>query len=56
LYHDLQSEFSEAPNEASALASIGEKANQEGLDPIDVAALTTVVSTVLNLDASVMKR
>lgn len=56
LYKDLQASFGESPEEAKSLSSIGEKPPTEGLNPIDVAALTTVVSTVLNLDASVMKR
>jgi hypothetical protein len=56
LYKDLQASFRETPEEAKSLSSIGEKTPDEDLNPIDVAALTTVVSTVLNLDASVMKR
>ena len=56
LYQDLQRDFLAAPDEAKPVAPAGEKEPQAALDPVDVAAMTTVVSTVLNLDASLYKR
>ena len=56
LYQDLQRDFLAAPDEAKTVATAGEKEPQTDLDPVDVAAMTTVVSTVLNLDASLYKR
>ncbi len=56
LYQDLQRDFQAAPDEAKTVATAGEKEPQTDLDPVDVAAMTTVVSTVLNLDASLYKR
>ena len=44
------------PTEALALSETGDAPRREGLDPTHVAAMTIVCSTILNSDASVMKR
>ncbi len=44
------------PKDAKKLLAVGQKARNKILDPIDVAAVATVVSGLLALDESVMKR
>ncbi|MEM7386651.1 MAG: DUF1549 and DUF1553 domain-containing protein, partial [Verrucomicrobiota bacterium] len=45
--------FSEHPDDARELITVGESTPIHDLDPMEVAGLTIVVSTVLNLDESI---
>ena len=48
--------FEADPDAAKALASAGDAPVRPGLDPIEVATMTVVCSTIMNTDASVTKR
>jgi len=48
--------FKQEPERAEKLISVGERKRDPSLDPVALAALTTVSQTILNLDATVWKR
>jgi hypothetical protein len=48
--------FSQEPKRAESLISVGESKRDKKLDPIQLAAMTAVAQTVMNLDATVWKR
>ena len=50
-----QTEFAGDRAAATALLAVGDAAADTTLDPIELAAFTTVASTLLNLDAVIMK-
>jgi len=52
---DYLVEFSEAPDEAAKLITIGESVPSECLDPIELAANTVLANVLLNLDETVSK-
>ncbi len=49
-------DFSQNREAAEQLLSVGESPTDESLDSVQLAALTVVMSTVMNFDAAVMKR
>ena len=55
-YGEEVKSYSEDREGALELLSVGEYAGQESHDPIQLAALTVVMSTIMNFDAAVMKR
>ena len=56
VYEKQRKLYAASPDEAKNLTSVGERAPQKSLDPIDVAATTMVVQVVLNFDEFVWKR
>jgi hypothetical protein len=48
--------FSKDPKRAEALIGVGESKRDKSLDPVQLAAMTAVAQTVMNLDATVWKR
>lgn len=46
-------DFSEKPQDAESLLTIGEKPNDSKLDPVELAAYTLVANTILNLDEAI---
>jgi hypothetical protein len=44
------------PDEATKLVAIGDKKPAAGLEPVDVAAATSVINALMNYDGSVVKR
>ena len=55
--HETQLEaFALAPEAAEELISIGDTNHDRDLDPVALAAMTTVCSTILNSDAAIMRR
>jgi len=54
-YEAYRSDFKKAPNKASELLKIGDKAFDRNFDPTDLAAMTIVASTILNLDESLTR-
>jgi hypothetical protein len=48
-------EFQAHPEEARELLAVGEHPPDEKLNPIELAAWTTVASTILNLDETITK-
>lgn len=51
--HDL---FAASPDNARSLVAIGESASSRLLASADLAAMTTVVSAIMNFDEFVMER
>jgi hypothetical protein len=56
LYNDQKLTYSREPEAAAQLIHIGESKPDPKLLSIDLAAMTVVAQTVLNLDAAVWKR
>lgn len=56
LYTKEFDHFTTSPESAKNLLSIGEYPVDDGLDPIETAALTVVNNTIINLDESYMRR
>lgn len=56
LYEQQHAYFVDNPEEAAALLKLGQRATDAELAATDVAAMTIVVSTAMNLDACVTKR
>ncbi|MEM7204605.1 MAG: DUF1553 domain-containing protein [Planctomycetota bacterium] len=56
LFEAARSTFALDPDRAAALLGVGESVHDAALDPIDVAALTVVASTLMSHDAAVTKR
>ena len=50
-----RTEFRDNPQAAKELLSVGESPRDESLDPADLAAWTTIMSLLLNLDEAVTK-
>jgi hypothetical protein len=48
--------FQQEPERAAKLIAVGEKKADPALDPIELAAVTAVSQTIMNLDATVWKR
>jgi hypothetical protein len=55
IYDAQLAHFRSTPDAASKLLSVGESPRDEKLDPNDLAAWTTVASTILNLDETITK-
>ena len=55
LFEKQRARFASAPEQATALLSIGESPRNEKLDAAELAAWTSVASTILNLDETVTK-
>ena len=54
-YERSKADFASDPAAAAELLKVGATRSPETLDPIELAALTSVASTILNLDETVMK-
>ncbi|MBO0857401.1 MAG: DUF1553 domain-containing protein [Chloracidobacterium sp.] len=48
--------FSQRPQDAAKLLAVGEKRNDEKLNPVELAAYTTTASLILNLDEVITKQ
>ncbi len=48
--------YAQKPEEASALLKLGESEADEAIDKIDLAAMTTTIQAIMNLDATFTKR
>jgi hypothetical protein len=48
--------FKQEPDRAEKLIAVGERKRDPGLDPIELAAMTSVSQAIMNLDATVWKR
>ena len=55
IYDAQLAHFRSTPEAASKLLTVGESPRDEKLDPADLAAWTTVASTILNLDETITK-
>ena len=55
-YNEQLSMYTRTPGEAHALLSIGDKPYRQDIPAAELAAHTVVANTILNLDASVIKR
>jgi len=56
LFLDQRTFFSKEPKRAESLIMVGESKRDKNLDPVQLAAMTAVAQTVMNLDATVWKR
>ena len=56
LFHDEKEWFTANEDEAAAIVSHGDSLSDESIAAIDLAAMTTVCQTILNLDATIWKR
>jgi len=56
MYREQQAYFTDTPENAAKLLSVGERVPQKSLDPIDVAATTVVVQTIIAYDETIMLR
>lgn len=54
-YDDQYARFRQRPDDANALIRVGETPVRSHLDPLDLAALTVVMNTILNLDEVLTK-
>ena len=54
-YRQQRERFSQDPQAAEALLSVGESARPPGLDVVDWAAMTTVANVLLNLNETITK-
>ncbi|MBI1841605.1 MAG: DUF1553 domain-containing protein [Verrucomicrobia bacterium] len=54
-YRQQRERFTQEPKSAEALLSVGESARAPGLDPVDLAAMTTVANVLLNLNETITK-
>ena len=54
-YEAYQSDFKNSPDKAAELLKIGDKAYDQKLNSIDLAAMTIVATTILNLDESLTR-
>jgi len=55
LFEEERARFAAAPAEAEALLGVGAYGVDPAADPIDLAAMTVVVSTILNMDEAKMR-
>ena len=53
---EQRAEFAKTPEEAKKLAKVGESKPDQNLNPVDVAAMTMTVQTILNSDSVIWKR
>jgi hypothetical protein len=56
LLQDQTKRFQQEPERAAKLIAIGEQKRDSSVDPVELAALTAVSQTIMNLDATVWKR
>jgi len=56
MWAEERAAFAADPQAAGRVASTGDSAARSGLDPVDVATMTIVCSTIMNTDASVTRR
>ena len=55
-YDEEKAFFREHPEQAKQFISIGERTPNAKLDPVELAAMTTVCQSILNLDATIWRR
>jgi hypothetical protein len=55
LQREEAQEYSQHPDEAKKLLSVGEAKPAANINPAELAAWTTVTSTILNLDETITK-
>ena len=55
MFQKQRQRYEKAPQAAARLLSIGDSEADSTLDPIELAAWTTVASTILNLDEVITK-
>ncbi len=55
IYEAQLADFKASPDDAKAFITVGDRAPNEDLDPVELAAWTAVMSTILNLDETVSK-
>jgi len=48
--------FQQEPDRAAKLIAVGERKRDPALSPVELAAMTAVTQTIMNLDATVWKR
>ena len=56
LYAEQKSHFESVPNDAASLLAIGESPRNDQLNPVDHAAMTVVVKSLMSFDECVTKR
>jgi hypothetical protein len=56
LLAEQRAHYAQAPEAAAKLLAVGERPRQAGLDPIEVAATTILVTALFNHDGFVMRR
>ena len=56
LLHQERDYYSSNPAEATKLIQLGDSKANKSIEPADLAAMTIVSQTILNLDATVWKR
>ena len=56
LLEEQKSLFAKEPDRADRLVSIGDQKRDVSLNPVELAAMTTLAQAILNLDATVWKR
>jgi len=56
LLHEQMDLFKAEAERVNKLISVGDRKRDESLDPIELAAMTSVAQTIMNLDATVWKR
>jgi hypothetical protein len=54
-YERSKADFASDPAAGAELLKVGATRSPETFDPVELAALTSVASTILNLDETVMK-
>jgi hypothetical protein len=54
-YERARADFAKDPEGAAALLKVGESPRDTTADTVELAALTTVASTILNLDEALVK-
>lgn len=55
IYEAQLADFKASPDDAKLFITVGDRAPNEDLDPVELAAWTAVMSTILNLDETVSK-
>ncbi len=53
---EQRAQFQAVPDQAKKLISVGESTSDASIDPVDLAAMTLVMQTILNSDAVIWKR
>jgi hypothetical protein len=56
LFEEQRALFTATPDDAASLVAVGESRADGGIQPADLAAMTSVVSAVMNFDEFVVTR